>query len=104
MVPRQLSPQLPLRLMQGGKKLADGPVGDTHLRGLRDQHKGMLRTMGCVINDFLLPGLLWVTQERGQDYHCRKEKMQLAVTNLTKIDKRLFLQLFWTSSIYLHPF
>lgn len=33
-------------------------------------------------------GCCWVTQEGGQDYHCRKEKMHFLVTNFTGIDKR----------------
>ena len=33
-------------------------------------------------------GYSQVMQEGGQDYHFRKEKMHVAVTNFTEIDKR----------------
>lgn len=49
-------------------------------------------------------GYSQVTQEGGQDYHFRKEKMHLAITNFTETDKRegFSFRLFLWSLNFLH--
>lgn len=52
-------------ILQGGCRLAQGQAGDTRVSGGQLSGQDMLKTTGCEINDFLLPGLLLGHAGRG---------------------------------------